>query len=94
MRAGEVERARAAFERALELAQLSTARDDDPYYEGGTLAALADEGLQVEYVEDYVDNIDGFQKIANQLTQEDYSFTTSSGTKDLIEGDVRRPCRR
>ncbi len=45
--------------------------DDDPYYDGGTLAALAAEGLQVDYVEGYVDNIDGFQKVIDEAITPD-----------------------
>ncbi len=45
--------------------------DDDPYYDGGTLAALAAEGLQVDYVEGYVDNIDGFQKVIDEAVTPD-----------------------
>ncbi|MDH3301276.1 MAG: spermidine/putrescine ABC transporter substrate-binding protein [Acidimicrobiia bacterium] len=45
--------------------------DDDPYYAGGTLATLADEGLQVDYVEDYLDNIDGFRKVIDEAVTPD-----------------------
>lgn len=47
------------------------AADDDPYYDGGTLAELAASGLAIEYAEDYVDNIDGFQKVIDEAVTPD-----------------------
>ena len=44
---------------------------DDPYYEGGTLSLLAAEGLTVDYVEEYVDNIDGFRKVVDEAVETD-----------------------
>ncbi|MEJ8562147.1 LEPR-XLL domain-containing protein [Yoonia sp. GPGPB17] len=35
-------------------------------------------------------NIDGFKKLAADLTKDDYSYTTSSGTQDLFKEDVVR----
>ncbi len=45
--------------------------DDDPYYEGGTLAAMAAEGLTVEYTEGYVDNIEGFEAVVSGTVELD-----------------------
>ncbi len=45
--------------------------DDDPYYAGGTLASLAAEGIRVDYVEGYVDNIDGFQRVLDETVGPD-----------------------
>ncbi len=39
---------------------------DNPYYDGGTLSMLSAEGVMVDYVEGYVDNIEGFQKVLDE----------------------------
>ncbi len=47
--------------------------DDEgvPYYAGGTLTAMADEGLSVVYDDGYLDNIDGFQKVLDEAVNVD-----------------------